>query len=366
MDERRLNPHYLDPRIVYVSAKTMADLLRYAYEWKEVISNKIQLLDDNGKVDYRMKALVEDKLTEFSLTMKKGKQLRCYTLDKVAGEIKPNPIHGAVCYSKLVVMSDKEIPVTVNEETDMNDDGKIVKPFSASPFLWSNPKYDGKRIQGCISYDINSSYAYAMCQDMPDTSASPMVKHIRPDEIGFDFDGNILETGMYSSYVFKKMPSPFKHFAEYYYKKKAKTTGEEHQRAKDILNLAVGYLQRKNPFLRATIVGYANNRIKSYMDENTVYCNTDSLVSLKPRNDLSITDEMGDFKVEHKGDFAYIGMNYQWNNENPKYRGVPSKWFIDGYDILKDGIPPNINDYSIEMGEEFRLYVKDNRKEIFL
>lgn len=359
--ERR-TPKYIEPRIVYVSAKEMAKLLKYAYEWRDVVADKILLIDsDTNKPDFRFKAFVEDRLTEFSLTMKYGSQVRTYTLDKVAGEIKADPIHGAVCFSKLVNMCKEPIPITV-KDSDMDKDGKVVRPFSVSPFLWNNPEYEGIRIENCFSYDINSSYAYAMCQPMPDTTKKPVAKRVEKGEIGFDLDGSLLHEGQFSMWVFPLTESPFKHFARYYYEKKKKTKGQEHQRAKDILNLAVGYLQRKNPFLRAAIVGYANERIKSFLDKDSIYCNTDSLVSMKPRPDLKLSDEMGEFKIEHQGSFAMMGMNYQWNKENPKYRGVPSKWFIDGYDILKDGVPENINDYSAEVKDDFKIRIIDNRR----
>lgn len=356
-----MNPRYMEPKKIYVCAEQFQKDLDYVYKYRDVVYDWFRLIDPKtGKPDFRFKAYIEDKLTECSVTYRYGKQVKTYALDKVAGEIRPEPIHGAVCYSKLVVMTEKEIPVTV-QDSDMNEFGKVVRPFSASPFLWNNEKYDNKRTPNCISYDINSSYAYAMCQLMPDTSKPPMQKHIEDGEIGFDSDGNILPLGYFSFYVFKLMESPFKHFATYYYEKKKKTKGFAHQRAKDILNLAVGYLQRKNPYLRAAIVGYANERIKSFMDENSIYCNTDSLVSTKERPDLVLSDKMGDFKIEHKGDFAMIGMNYQWNNENPKYRGVPSKWFLDGYDLIKDGVPQNRNDYELALEGDYRLCIIDTR-----
>lgn len=42
------------------------------------------------------------------------------------------------------------------------------------------------------------------------------------------------------------------------------------------------------------------------MDENTLFSNTDSIVSLVPRPDLKISDNIGDFKIEHQGDFIYL------------------------------------------------------------
>ena len=135
------------------------------------------------------------------------------------------------------------------------------------------------------------------------------------------------------------MESPFKKFVNRWYeeKKNAKTK-QQKAKAKGMLNYSVGYLQRVNPFLRSTIIYYANKMIKDLVDENTLYCNTDSLVSLVPRNDLNIGTNIGEFKVEHEGQFAFRGFNYQWDN-SVSYRGIPKSWFKPGFDILVDNIP---------------------------
>ena len=84
------------------------------------------------------------------------------------------------------------------------------------------------------------------------------------------------------------------------------------------------------------------------MDEDTLLCSTDSLVSKRKRDDLEIGTEIGQFKLEHEGDFCYDGMNYQWNLEIPTYRGIPKSWFKKGWDIAKDKVPKFGNLYSFD------------------
>ena len=192
---------------------------------------------------------------------------------------------------------------------------------------------------------MNSAYSYAMIQDMPDTSVPPKAKVIGAGEIGFDVNGN-RQTSGYSIYVFRLIESPFKKFVQTYYDKKNKAkTKAERRRAKEYLNFCVGFLQNRDPFTRAQIVGLANDLILSLIDENTLYCNTDSIVCLKEREDLKLGDNIGEWKIEHRGDFAYVGFNYQWNLDKPSIRGKTKSYFKDNWDILKDELPECNNSY---------------------
>ena len=145
--------------------------------------------------------------------------------------------------------------------------------------------------------------------------------------------------------------SPFKHFVEQYYAKRKKAKGIEKEKIKQILNYAVGYIRRKNPFIHSCILSRSRYYIESLIDENTLYSNTDSIVSKERRLDLEklIGTEIGQFKVEHKGSFAYTGSGYQWNYESPSIRGRSKEWFKNaypnGFDILKDEIPFMANKY---------------------
>ena len=230
--------------------------------------------------------------------------------------------------------------------------------MTSKGLLYSNPKYNKQRISGCYGYDMNSSYPNAMLKKMPDTSKPYKINSaIGENEIGFVTGVEIKKDGTVETtirpvfkgiaeFVFPLMDSPFKKFVEVWYsKKKNAKTKDEKEKAKQMMNYAIGYLQKHNPFLRATILYYANLAIEEKIDGDTLLCSTDSLISKRKRDDLDTGKEIGQFKLEHEGDFYYNGMNYQWNLEIPTYRGVPKRWFKKGWDMAKDELPKAGNLY---------------------
>lgn len=222
--------------------------------------------------------------------------------------------------------------------------------------IYFNPKYLGQRFENCICYDRRSAYSAAMLEPIPDTRVLPRRNdYVREGEIGFRLMPHginneqhfyaIFEAGKLAEYVYPAIESPFKSFVEYFYKKRKTAKGIEADKIKQTLNYAVGYIRRKNPFVHSCILSRARYFIESLIDDDTLYSNTDSIVSKKPRPDLDklVGEGIGEFKVEHKGSFAYNGSGYQWNFELPSMRGRSKAWFKNaypnGYDILKDKIP---------------------------
>lgn len=235
---------------------------------------------------------------------------------------------------------------------------------TCTALMWKDKAYEMKRVRAW-AYDKNSAFAEAMLTPMPDVwEHKPHRGIVKDGEIGFtnlDEDGNdtylhTVKTGEFARYIFPAIESPFNRFVETWYKKKrdAKSKAEK-DKAKQVLCFAVGYLQRVNPFLRSAIISACNDSIRGFIDENTIYCNTDEIVSLVPRPDLIIGKELGEWKLEHEGEmFASRGFNYQWGNNTPTYRGVPKTWFKPGWDIIKDSIPQSGN--LVEFNHEtFRL-----------
>lgn len=250
-------------------------------------------------------------------------------------------------------------------------------PFSAVGFFYMNPRYDGLRVQGCYGYDINSAYSWAMLQKMPnlDEGIQGLGRCLIPGEIGLRLKGALYgnsnfsntdlmtKPGQYADIIFKTMDSPFKPFVWNWYNKKVNSNNaRDKAKAKEMLNYCIGYYQKINPYIRAVIIGWVNNRIKSLMDKNTIYCNTDSIVSMKRRQDIEqqFGKGVGQWKLEHKGSFAHKGHNHQWNLECPSYQGKPKSWFPKGWDILKDALPDQQNDYDwcIEKGK----FIKNKEK----
>lgn len=190
-----------------------------------------------------------------------------------------------------------------------------------------------KKWHKCWSYDINSAYPYAMLQLMPDTSIEPLKNvELTKGYMGFYEDGTAtLTEGVLVSYAFPLVESPFKEYIMYYYNKKCEATDKkEKAKYKDFLNHPTGYLCKHNIFLRNAIIFYSNEYITQFIDKNTIYCNIDSIVSLVPRYDIPIGNEIGQFKEEHANeDFKFVGPGmYQWGSKC-HYRGIPSSCISD-------------------------------------
>lgn len=311
-------------RIRYVDFKEINKHLNYCYDYR-----RVNLRPKNDFEQFKLEAFIEDKLRYFELSYKYAGDACTYIFDKANGDTDDHQqITGLQAYSVLCRYA--KINKVITDKCDA--------PFSAKGILWRNKKYEGKRVDA-ICYDMNSAYSYAMIQPMPDTSVPPMQKEIEDGEIGFYSTGD-RQTSGYSEYVFKLIESPFKRFVETYYKRKQKAkTRAEKRRAKEYLNFCVGFLQHRDPYTRAQIVGLANDRIMDLMDENTIYCNTDCIVSLKERPDLELGDNIGQWKVEHRDKFAFVGFNYQWGLDTPSIRGKSKTDFYKGWDILKDQLP---------------------------
>lgn len=321
----------------------------------------------------RYNAYIEIKRTNVSLTYKRGSKVKTYTF-RLDGQENIKHITGMEAYRILKsyypelpdLQKEKEYGYheTPNEPVKYHWDNKIA---SCSAILGFNEEKSGKRYENCYGYDLNSAFNFAMLKPMPDTSVKAKEwSKVKKNEIGFTYDDNgdfkTVFEGHYAQYVFPLMESPFKRFVEVWYnnKKNAKTK-EEKQKAKNVLVYAVGYLQKHNPFLRAAIINYSNDYIKSFIDENTLYWNTDSIISTVRRPDIecNLGNEIGQWKIEHIGTFAYNGNNYQWNNSIPTVRGVPKSWFKkmfpDGFDVLRDEIPFEGNAYYIDKEDNYKL-----------
>ena len=335
-------------RIEYLSAEEMNKHLAIVNECYVIV--KGPKLDNNP---IGLRAFIEDKLVEFRLTYKSGSKVTTYVVRKDMS-IKKQETTGLKAYAigqRYFKTPDMTLVCSRSAKYSWNFKKFL---FSAKPILWKNDKYEGEWIEA-YSYDINSSYSFAMLKEMPDTTVPPHEGKVKKGEVGFkeDSKGNFVPVfeGKYSFWIFPLIPSPFTNFVKVWYdKKNSAKSPEDREKAKETMNFYVGYLQKKNPFVRAMILYHANSYIASFMDSNTIYCNTDSLVSIVPRKDIIIGKGLGQFKLEKKGKFIFKGFNYQWEGEPPSIRGVPKIWFKKGFNLKTDSLPKNGNVFEYKDG----------------
>jgi hypothetical protein len=95
--------------------------------------------------------------------------------------------------------------------------------------------------------------------------------------------------------------------------------------------------------LRSYVVSKCNAYIKSLIDDETLFWNTDAIFTLKRRPELVLGTEIGEFKEIKCNKLIYVGNIYQINDEDPTYRGISKAWFKAfekdtgrRYDLLKD------------------------------
>lgn len=327
-----------------LTIKEMNDLLNYCYKYRYIINGP----KPKGE-PFKLYAYVEDKETLFSLSVKIGTKACTYVCRKDKDEV----MFGATGMEAFSILSryykikdfrdDEMCKKLLAYDDEENGSGSNKFLVSASPLMYKNEKYEGTRNKA-IGYDLNSSYSNAMLKPIPDTSVPYHSGIVKAGEIGFkeDENGHLVPVfeNHFSYFIFPLMDSPFTKFVNNWYKKKknAKDPADK-KKAKDVLNFCIGYMQKTNPFIRAKIIYEANKMISDLIDENTLYCNTDSIVSLTERKDIKLGNNIGQFKIEHQGDFAYIGFNYQWNRDVPSYRSIQKSAFKKGYDMLKDPLP---------------------------
>lgn len=255
-------------------------------------------------------------------------------------------INVSQAYKKLNKYKDKDIFIPDLVKQDVS-----FRKYTSSPLIYSNPDFRDKELKNCIQYDLNKAYCHALRFDIPDTNKMRECDILEENEVGFRVtdkkvihifrDGTsekreclerITRAGYAADFVFPLIKSPFLAYVDKMEKdiSKAKLDGDKQKEAslKSEIVCAVGNYQNHNPFIRANIVEGLNQAMQALMDNNTVYCNTDSIVSLKERNDLVIGKAIGEWKVEASGTFRCFGdkgVNYIWNNGEKKSCRGPQK-----------------------------------------
>lgn len=360
-------------RAEYVDAKTMNDILEWTNGRKRVFRYPTEW-DNMG-----MHVYIDDRKVELRVSCVYKGRVATYILRKDEKEVY-STINGGDAFNLISREYSKKMGMKIPrwmEETK----------YRAQAILAYRNGTDRKRIDA-YGYDMTKAYNWGLSQPMPDTSklvgmnrivgegevgffvseweVCPYSPRLKASDFTFSADGAdalyMADPGTYATWIFKQIESPFKAFSERWWKRSQVEDPFAKQKAKDMVNFAVGYLQRVNPFLRCAVIENCNRRILSLMDEHTLYVNTDSIISSVPRPDLKIGKAPGEWKLEHEGPFAHIGFSYQWGygKDGMHYRSVPQNWFEDGFDILTDELPgEEANRYYYDA---FENKVKENKR----
>ena len=211
---------------------------------------------------------------------------------------------------------------------------KMKYACSASPYIGFNKRLNNQEFKDVYEYDLNSAYASVLSKKIPDIEHPhyySMPTKVSKGQIGFLLDDNctIVHPGDYADVIFDEIESPdkLKEFCSKYYEQKRNSTGMEKLDATAMLNYPIGYMQRKNPFLRAYIVHKCNEVIRSIKDKDTLCWNTDAIYSRTRREDLEIGNNIGQFKELKIDTFRMIDNTYQINDDIPTHRGVVKEYY---------------------------------------
>lgn len=304
----KFNPHseqIYDPKI-------FNDLIELAEQRTTILNMKIE--DDPF---YQKKYSLADVSYIFAgpkniiLTTKVGGRPTTYyfTLDGTEHAF----INGGQAYAQLVKACKdnpwKIIPDYSEHEFTVKNIGMSSGKFlnKQAGLLWYNPAFNNKKVYA-YAYDINSAYLSCLMNKIPRTDyIKDFDREVKENEVGFIFNDELtLITKGYANIIFDLVDTPdcLKQFAKRWYDRKKNPKDKHHKKAKTIINAAIGCLQYHNPYLRSYIVSSCNYFIKSLIDEDTVICNTDSIVSTKPLN-LKVGVNIGEFSLDE----GYITIN---------------------------------------------------------
>lgn len=233
---------------------------------------------------------------------------------------KANPAIAASIFSNMVDYERYDLPVASL--------GQYEFPNSSEPL---DPKYMKVTLHNVYGYDRHKAFL-AACINLK----APL-KLIEKDafrcpkegEVGFNGNGipNYGPSNIVCRWIFTcGINQSLNKWAYYMVDQlnKAKTK-EQIQEIKQNIVIAIGNLANRehktnnNKFLRNCIVHRSNERTIKDKNQYTVKCNTDSVVSLVPRPDLDIGPLIGQYELEHQGDFIITDQkHYQWNTDAVK------------------------------------------------
>lgn len=192
--------------------------------------------------------------------------------------------------------------------------------------LKSNLKYKNKWTN-YYEYDLNSAYAAIIHETIPDTRVYRENDIVGDNEVGFLVGDSLtlVEAGGWANVIFPfiKTPERLRKYLDRWYKRKKNK--DPHYFAKHALVQAVGYLQYRNPWLRAYIVEKCNKNMQKFIDENPddwILVNTDAIYLTKPLENIDIGNNIGQFKLETGRIRTFNTADYELDDGTIKARGI--------------------------------------------
>ena len=226
---------------------------------------------------------------------------------------------------------------------------------------YRNPKYFNTRHSNCFGYDTTCAYLGGANQCRVPLKFLRRADKVNENEVGFNFNGvpvygpsdKVCEY-VYSCGVDKGLQTWVDNITEHILNAETKA---ERKHWKHFYQDAIGCLISEkmgmpNVLWWNCIITKAKQNVLKYFDENTLWCTTDSIVSLVEKPELPMSDMPGDFHIEHQGDFAYNEHCYQWNKDTPVNSGVSKGKYGKDFDILTDTIETNFNNPKIILNWE--------------
>lgn len=325
---------------------------------------------------------IDDKRIYFTLDFKWGNEWITVFTDKSKNyddnpefDIQVDPIQSYSTFARMIkpkefIDKSKDTYQNIDAgEIYINQFGVKVKDYKVTNLYAIQGDNNSKvgEYPYAICYDLNKAYCTAIKNyNKWPTEFLRYDDYIKDDEVGFLPNGDVItDKDIYCRWIFKYEEYPaLKKYGQLMADKINKAETKRDKKAlKAQLNYAIGNLANHNPFLRNMIVYYMNEYIKQFIDKNTLWYNTDSIVSTvrKPELDALLGNEVGQFKIEHEGRFIQAGTGYQWPDEKITSNKGISKQQIKNYEEAT-GTEFNLLTHTSVTGYNLYTYNKFNNQ----
>ena len=196
---------------------------------------------------------------------------------------------------------------------------------------YANPNTQMIEYDNVYVYDKNSAYLSILKNGFyPDVDSGDLgCGYVKEDEIGFNVFGDMViltKDKEWADVKFKRKKSiGLIKFANSGYSKLGlyKANGERERAAelKQAIVACIGIIRNHNIWFYAYIINTCRYEMESLINENTLICNTDSIMSIGERKDLSIGKKLGQFKIEYEQvNFIHRGTNYKIYDKDNLYK----------------------------------------------